>query len=447
MEIASNQRFVELRDDNEPNSTETTHQPHRLRIESLGLCGILTFIIIFLALIAGSVVLVIYGPEQLIGDGNVISCPANLFGEWRCSVSIHGVNRWNRWIALYAHPYSLKFDEMGIEKDVNFTIDVYGSKTANDSLGLVSLVSGLEKTRTIICRYRQEQCNTILLLQQNFIDQADYEIQIVIKDTSFQGIAFLDRCDLEFVYVNTDYTFFELIGRYGFLILTIMFVLISQCAMIRCSRRDIIPEQRWVALLGVSLIAFDNPFFICELLLDMWIFPLITTLFTVSFIGALLLVWLLIVDSVMEDESKRSFWSFYFPKIVLVTTIWALLVSLFVWDTFNQISDPAYGAQHDFPWYKYLFALVVSLVALYLVWIAYLAVRITGELKHVSTNMPVGFKFLSILTLFVFIATASGIFLNAIGPLADSPAKFLGFFALLNCYVYVLLILFMPVGR
>eukprot|EP00741_Cyanophora_paradoxa_P004224 tig00000789_g4102.t1 len=416
-----------------------------LRIEKLSMSGVALTVLVFGTLVAATVVIGIYGPQMHIGDADselqMYQLPANPGDKWTFEATLRNMDQWNRRFVVSAYPFNKKSDVAGFSKLGTFYIDLSGRSSSSEPW--TPIVKGSKKQRTINCMQGKPRCELIPIMQESFLHYREYLVTVTV-DNFASEVDFLSSLGFQFLFTNKQYTLFELVARYSFLLVTLVCVGVGLQSMRPYAARDWIPEQRWVGMLALACIAFNNPIFICDLLVDSWVFPFITNLFQVSFVACLMLVWLLVADSIMEDEAKRTFLSFYLPKLLLVSTIWVILISLFTLDMFHQISDPAYLAYTDFSAFPYVVGALTVLMLIYLCWIAYLSFRIVGELRNIPQT-PTGFKFLCVLSLAVFIATALGIYLNGIGPLIDSPAKFLSFLAVLNFYVYTLIFVFMPV--
>jgi len=253
---------------------------------------------------------------------------------------------------------------------------------------------------------------------------------------------FVSEIVFEFMYTTYTATLIELIIRYTCLGLSLAAIVFFLICMKPLSKQDWIPEQRWIAVLALATIGFNNPAFLCDLYTPLWFFPMISELLQLSFICCLLLAWLLVMDSVLEDESKRTFVSFYLFKMLLTTLLWGAVMTLSVVNNLCKHMDPSQLSTNDNPYFKGV-ALGIAVVAvLYIVWVLYLCLRIVGELRNIPRT-PTGFKLLCLLTMFTLLFTVVGVVLNSIA-LLDSSVRPLAWFTLLNFYVYTLLYLFSP---
>lgn len=68
-------------------------------------------------------------------------------------------------------------------------------------------------------------------------------------------------------------------------------------------------------------------------------------MFQASFVSALLLFWLCVYHGLRQND--RRFLIFYLPKILLVGAIWLSMVTVAVWQEYDEMEDPTFSYQLD----------------------------------------------------------------------------------------------------
>lgn len=85
--------------------------------------------------------------------------------------------------------------------------------------------------------------------------------------------------------------------------------------------------QKWITILLIELIFFNEPLMFLKSILPFNLYPLLTAGVQATFIAMLLFFWLVVTHSISESEvvsiDERRF---YLPKILLTGAIWVSLV-------------------------------------------------------------------------------------------------------------------------
>jgi len=80
-------------------------------------------------------------------------------------------------------------------------------------------------------------------------------------------------------------------------------------------------------------------------LIDSWLPGALDALFQASFLCALLLFWLCVYHGLRQND--RRWLIFYFPKVVLVGSIWLSMIVVAMWQEYEEVSDPTFSYQLD----------------------------------------------------------------------------------------------------
>lgn len=80
-------------------------------------------------------------------------------------------------------------------------------------------------------------------------------------------------------------------------------------------------------------------------LTDSWFPGALDALFQASFICALLLYWLCVYHGLRQND--RRWLTFYLPKLLLVGSIWLSMVTVAVWQEYDENGDPTFSYAFD----------------------------------------------------------------------------------------------------
>ena len=90
---------------------------------------------------------------------------------------------------------------------------------------------------------------------------------------------------------------------------------------------------------------YIDPLFPLSFLIDSWLPGALDALFQASFLCALLLFWLCVYHGLRQND--RRWLIFYFPKVVLVGSIWLSMIVVAMWQEYEEVSDPTFSYQLD----------------------------------------------------------------------------------------------------
>lgn len=252
---------------------------------------------------------------------------------------------------------------------------------------------------------------------------------------------------------NPHFTQLELWFRFFFLIAAF----IAACCLGRSMRHFVLQdwaiEQKWLAVLLILVLLYDNPLFPMMLLVGSTVIPMLDACFTVTFLCGLLLFWLCAYHGIRKAE--RHFLSFYLLKVCLVGTLWFLGCVILSWSAYNEMIDPTFNISQDqegFLGVKIFFFVVLGIYILYLL---FLLIRAFNEL-HSMPYFDVRLRFLTTLTVIILIISLLAVlirfgkamiedsFVMEITLRWNNSAEFLCFYSLFNFYLFTLAFVYSP---
>ncbi|KAH3762492.1 transmembrane protein [Pelomyxa schiedti] len=354
--------------------------------------------------------------------------------------SIDDVGKLNQNIDLYVslnnnHP------DTGLEKVVRFYVTIEG---ASDGQPFQTLITMQKADRTVSCNRGDYWCKSVVLATVSFVEFATYRFSIsadLYSEWNYFGDA-----KFKFEWVNASNTEFELWWRFVFLILTFVAICVFAFFLRRLKFANWTVEQRWTAILLFALLGYNNPAFPLYILVDGWFPVFINQVLTTIFFAVLLLYWLVTFDGIRKESQNASVCRLYLPKLLFIGTCWGLVVTLLTWNQLHTVADPTYSYADQMGGYIFLAIAACGVIVLYLLWIGYLVWRAFVESKDVAFLGP-RIRFFGGFTLFVMVLFIALIVISFLSHPAveNNAAKFLTTITLPNLYIYVLVIVFLPV--
>jgi len=203
-------------------------------------------------------------------------------------------------------------------------------------------------------------------------------------------------------------------------------------------------EQKWAAVILFGLMAYNNPFYPLEVLVNHWFPIFLNRLLYGTFIVILFLFWLVMFDGArFQDPSQKTFLWFYLPKVILVGLFWFFAVTAFTWAQLQLLNDPSYGTPTDKPGFIAVSFFLLLLVVVYAFWLVVVVCRACGD-RRTLPYIHVRVRFFGIFTLLVTIVVVSGVIFGAVGSRYNNSAEFLSFLSLFNLYCYTLAFVYLP---
>ncbi|CAF3810708.1 unnamed protein product [Adineta steineri] len=212
-------------------------------------------------------------------------------------------------------------------------------------------------------------------------------------------------------------------------------------------------EQRWMIILLIFLVFYNDPFYPLTFLTNNSFPSILDGILQATFLCILLLFWLSVYHGIRQNV--RRFLPFYLPKLILVSLLWIFSIVLSSVRIVQEYRDPMYNMTIDitqFTTYRVMFYIIGIFYILYLL---FLIIRAFGELR----NMPyfdVRLKFTTVLMLCVvsisiLITTlrfGSGIigenFVPELASRYKNSVEFISFYSLINFYLYTMAYVYSP---
>ncbi|XP_058819990.1 transmembrane protein 181 [Topomyia yanbarensis] len=346
-------------------------------------------------------------------------------------------------------------DDEIFDKSFHVSVGIDGLTMEHKPTTILRLEHGKNRTRHLSCS--RNSCEEFIVLHLGFLDYAHYIITV-----RFYGLENvhhrynINSVQFYFKTYNPAFTQIEIWFRFIFL----LFTFIVTCWFAHTLRKypiyDWSIEQRWMSILLPLLLLYNNPIFPLIFLVNSWLPGMIDAILQATFLCALLLFWLCIYHGLRQNERKLL--TFYVPKLIVILPIWLCAVVLATWEKCNEMKDPTYSHFVDTGNYNGFKTFFYISSAMYLLYLVLLILRAYSELR----SMPffdMRLKFLTLLMLFVLAITLAvtmcrfgfGIlednFVAQLNTTYKSSAQFMGFYGLLNFYLYTMAYVYSPNGR
>ena len=337
----------------------------------------------------------------------------------------------------------------GFQKlDMKFLLHLYGRDAEEDEWTLV--VNGTY-SRSLTCLQGSELCTSMNLFYETFVRYHHYRI----------GVSFLNGKELydnvlidphfvkfEIECYNSDYSNWELGWRYSIIFVTLSFCIgFFVACVVRSQFTKWSTEQKWVCLLLLFLILYNNPVF-GLIYVGGFAFSFINIVFILSFICFLMFTILVFTDALIQPPKERTFLWFYLPKIVLVGLLWVFVITTFTYVRVQEQNDPGYSLEivSGLTSYQTLGIIVVLIMIVYIFALVYYLFRAIEKLRMnlLPQRNAWRSKVLWFFTIIMVIGTIVEIFLYVFSKDWNSPGQFLSYFMFYSLYVWVLSFLYWP---
>jgi Wnt-binding factor required for Wnt secretion len=377
------------------------------------------------------------------------------------------------------------FEDFNTTEDISAHLQMQLSVTGDNGK---MLVDSKPIARHILCKAGAEFCSWYYVATQDLISTSSYIITVVMQSPDFWEIghtgSLRTTAPASFTvqtrvwYINSSYTHFEMGWKYFFLIITLLVAVLPRygyfSGLHSIDRADWTYQQRWVLALLVCLFWFNDPFFAItvysgkpavNLGLSGWYI-----LCVLVFIAALMLYWLSLFSDMKGlardvvssthrtnqtvnthtsygnpgiESAVRHTARYWLLKVLLVSAITVVNAAAYFYYRYNKVMTPEFTGIDDNKQANTAFgAILAVLMVAYMMWLLVLVA--TGCCKYVR-KLSRGYKFLFALTVLTVVMCCAGVFTAAAYLLSSSGTVFLGFYGLMNVYVWTLAIAYMPV--
>ncbi|XP_055551518.1 transmembrane protein 181 [Wyeomyia smithii] len=346
-------------------------------------------------------------------------------------------------------------DDEIFDKSFHVSVGIDGLTVDHKPTTVLRAEHGKNRTRHLSCS--RNTCNEFIVLHLGFLDYAHYIITVRFYGLeSFHHRYNINSVQFYFKTYNPAFTQIEIWFRFIFL----LFTFIVTCWFAHTLRKypiyDWSIEQRWMSILLPLLLLYNNPIFPLIFLMNSWLPGMIDAILQATFLCGLLLFWLCIYHGLRQNE--RKILTFYVPKLIVILPLWLCAIVLATWEKCNEMKDPTYSHFVDTENYSGFKTFFYISGAMYLLYLLLLILRAYSELRSMP-YFDMRLKFLTLLMLFVLLITLAvtmcrfgfGIlednFVAQLNTTYKSSAQFMGFYGLLNFYLYTMAYVYSPNGK
>ncbi|RZF38143.1 hypothetical protein LSTR_LSTR005504 [Laodelphax striatellus] len=346
-------------------------------------------------------------------------------------------------------------DDEKFDKSFHVSVLIDGLTTDNKLVNVMHNDNAHNRTRHLRCE--KKYCDQVTVAHLGFLDYNYYVLTVFFYDLeSFHKRYHISEITFYFKSYNPGFTQIEIWFRFIFLLSTFIVTCWFAHNLRKYPIYDWSIEQKWMSVLLPLLLLYNDPIFPMTFLVNSWLPGMLDAIFQASFLCALLMFWLCIYHGLRQNE--RRILTFYLPKLLLVGPLWVCAVVMATWQKLNELEDPTYSYKLDtsnFYSFKVFFFIFVGL---YLTYLLCLILRAYSELR----SMPFFDMRLKFMTLLVMIVLAISITITimrfGVGVLEDnfvaelsthyqSSAQFMGFYGLLNFYLYTMAYVYSPSNK
>jgi hypothetical protein len=309
-----------------------------------------------------------------------------------------------------------------------------------------NLTPKFETTEHILrvqCSQFSSHCSPVMLFYVDWIGYNYYRSTVTLLNAAelYDRKLALDYFNIRFSTINGAFTNFEIGFRIFFVIISIAFFVLFTWVVFRKQQlKRWHTEQLWMVPMLILLVLYNNPIFWIDIVAGSWFWPLLNIIFITTFISYLMLMLLITSHAAIKDPKDRSFIWFYLPKLVLVGAFWLFAIIVLTWIRIQD--DPSFYV--DSTAFITLGIVVIILILLYFLKLVYIFFRYLEKARHLPATYNARARAVWIFSLFVIIATAVDVLLFVLRRSWNNAAQFLSYFAIYNCYVYALGILYFP---
>uniref|UniRef100_A0A8I6GKL8 Transmembrane protein 181 n=1 Tax=Rattus norvegicus TaxID=10116 RepID=A0A8I6GKL8_RAT len=342
-------------------------------------------------------------------------------------------------------------EETSIQTSFPMTVKVDGVSQDATTMYIHNKVHN--RTRTLTCAGK---CAEIIVAHLGYLNYTQYRVTVGFEHLNQP----IKEMNFTWKTYNPAFSQLEIWFRFVFVVLTFIVICLFVHSLRKFSMRDWGIEQKWMSVLLLLLLLYNDPFFPLSFLVNSWFPGMLDDFFQSLFLCALLLFWLCVYHGIRVQVSCLL-------NILLFPS--ALLLTCFQHHPFrfNELNDPMYQYRVDTGNFQGMKVFFMVVAAVYILYLLFLIVRACSELRHMP-YVDLRLKFLTALTFVVlvisivilylrfgaqvlqdnFVAELSAHYQNYILVLGnwafELPSEFLSFYGLLNFYLYTLAFVYSP---
>ncbi|KAJ6253269.1 transmembrane protein [Anaeramoeba flamelloides] len=425
----------------------------KLKIDEWKKKNLLIFFGIFFFFILLGFIIGMSGPKKY----NSVSVDSYLrSSNSKIEIQLNNISRINQF--LFVEGFFVNSVTYGVKVPITFSVELYGTKKQHSKeWGEIyqqnspwKMISNTTHNRTILCNPETSSCESQILVYETINQYSNFYFKI---NAEFSELTDLFQV-VEFNYVNSSMTVFEILFRYFFIILTLFIIVYLTRYTRQYSFHNFLIEQKWISLLVISLLLFNNPFYPIITLSNSSFFRILDALFTSTFFGLLLYFIWIKLDSFRYQKFKRTFLKFYLPRSIPILILMIFFFILYVYGKFHEMDDPQYQQAQDTPGYMALKWLHNIILNLYNLFILYSIIRNYIYFKQTINNQiheneginynKKRFNFFLLVSVLPFFTLIILLFGNFLHELKYSSFTFLFTYSVCNAYIIALSIAFLP---
>jgi hypothetical protein len=325
-------------------------------------------------------------------------------------------------------------------------VDAYGLdqadvkvRTRDHTIGDM-LLKDEPTTLRIRCPGNQEWCEPATILDFETVHYAGYNIDCRFESHRFGTSVTSARFYMK--YGNQVETTYLILFKYWFVAVSGLVCIWYTLALGNLEESEQSVEQQWLFWLVFLLMFFNDPLYLAEIKFGWVGLAVLSVIFHCTFISALLLFWLILLDHIrLSGKSQRiNKKAFYPAKALFVFVFWLLSILVLSFNIEERSENPAWKTQYDFGAYVFFkMCAIIALVA-YLCWIFMMVVLLFAEIRSLNHR----FQFLLLFSLLVAIVAAVGMVMGFHNLAHPNMGEWTGFYAIFNLYVYMLAYLYSP---
>ena len=289
---------------------------------------------------------------------------------------------------------------------------------------------------------------------------SSYAMELTLQDPllAFRGYAQLkDGAVLTVTQnnVNSAYTQFEASNKVFFCVVSIvLFAFFVFTLARRDTSKALTNEQVWAAVLGGTLFWYNDPLFLTYLASPTMASAGFTAFCTATFVALLLFFVLCLADNArLEGNAGGAAWRsgsaartqgalYWIPKVVVCAVLWALGLSLYMFQRLSQLSDPTFSFSDVFGAQIVLWV-GRFIVGVGVVYVLYLFVLLVCAFRVFRALSPSS-KYILALSVTALVVTLVGLFSQTFSSTRSSAILFLVSYGGPTMYMWNLMLVLRP---
>jgi len=440
-----------------------SHNLSRLNIDNIKPKWVTCIWLFFFALMAILFLLVLAVPESIyISPQERFICPDDVQSSEYCHkkfdinpdspnfsdkfpVFVKGVSNRNQFIIVTLEPVKNAAKiKSKFELDIEFQLSVYelqGYKEDSDD----PLYEGPTHEISTHCSHSDDvRCDNRTLVYVNQIKHSGYLFLFDVKNAEDLHEDGIETFNAYVTKVNPEYTDFLLALRYVCLAISIIFVLYYWRSLRQMRGEKLVFEQKFIRVLGILLILFNDPICASTILSPTLASAVISSMFVITFVCALLLFWIAAFQRIYRDNNQVHTKALSWPKLVYIALLWLFSVVAYCILSREYLNDPSFDFNDEYDTAFTAFKVImIILLGVGLAWMFFGFAQILKRYNDLIWRHKIFFSFSCyfIFCYFVFMFTGSINVYNLNGT------KVMLVFGITNIYIWFLQILYSPYGK